>query len=990
MVQADVRRLLVEAPLGLDEDQVVVLEAPVEGRRRIDVEVGYTVIEVKKDLRLGRVRADAEVQLAGYVQARTQELGQRYVGVLTDGAEWRAYHLRDGVLVEVTALVVSASQPDVDELLVWLEGVLATVQGLRPTPGEIARRLGAASTSHALDRETLHGLYAAHGQLPSVQLKRLLWARLLTSALGAQFEDSDELFLEHTLLVNSAEVIAHAVVGLDVATLSPASLLSGRQFELAGIAGVVEADFFDWVLEVPGGEGFVRTIARRLGRFDWGNVQHDVLKVLYESVIGAQTRKKLGEYYTPEWLAEQMVAAAVTEPLRQRVLDPACGSGTFLFHTARSFLAAADEAGMPLAEALDQLTDHVLGVDLHPVAVAFARVTYLLAIGRPRLTDPARGPIDVPVYLGDSIQWQQRLDLLTAEHLVIPADDQVELFASELRFPDHLLADASNFDRLVTELADQASNRPKGGAVPKLAPVFRRLAVHPDDQPTITDTFEVLCRLHDEGRDHIWGYYVRNLARPLWLSRQENRVDVLIGNPPWLAYRHMTADMQRAFRQMCASRDLWQGASVATNQDLSGLFIARTVQLYLRLHGRFAFVMPNAALDRRQFAGFRTGTYPDPIEPTTVAFGRPWDLRRLRPHFFPRAASVVFGRRNLDDPATGMPTEAERWTGRLARVNCSWDEVRDGITRTVAPLELGVDGAKSPYQARFAQGATVVPRVLFLVEDQAASPLGLAAGGRAVRSSRSPYEKPPWRDLDPMEGVVEADFVRPVYLGENVLPFRLLEPERCVVPWEGTQLMDGENARIDLYPRLAAWWRKAEQVWLAHRSSERLTLLAQLDFRRKFRDQFPAQAQRVVYSKAGMHLAAARVTDPSAVIDHTLYWGAAGSEAEALYLCAILNSPQVTALVRPLMSYGKDERHIDMAVWRLPIPLHDPGDEQHRRLAELGRQAEDEIAALDIDEGKHFPALRRQVRTNLAASPTGRQIDALVDSLMTSVGTART
>jgi hypothetical protein len=84
----------------------------------------------------------------------------------------------------MAALLVSSSQPDVDELLVGLEGVLATVQGLRPTPGEIARRLGAASTSHALDRETLNGLYAAHSRLPSVQLKRLLWARLLTSALG--------------------------------------------------------------------------------------------------------------------------------------------------------------------------------------------------------------------------------------------------------------------------------------------------------------------------------------------------------------------------------------------------------------------------------------------------------------------------------------------------------------------------------------------------------------------------------------------------------------------------------------------------------------------------------------------------------------------------------------------------------------------------------------------------------------------------------------
>ena len=44
-MQAEVRQLLIEAPLGLDEDQVVLLEAPVEGRRRIDVEVGFTVIE---------------------------------------------------------------------------------------------------------------------------------------------------------------------------------------------------------------------------------------------------------------------------------------------------------------------------------------------------------------------------------------------------------------------------------------------------------------------------------------------------------------------------------------------------------------------------------------------------------------------------------------------------------------------------------------------------------------------------------------------------------------------------------------------------------------------------------------------------------------------------------------------------------------------------------------------------------------------------------
>ncbi len=46
------------------------------------------------------------------------------------------------------------------------------------------------------------------------------------------------------------------------------------------------------------------------------------MKVLYESVIGAETRKSLGEYYTPDWLAEAVVEQTVTDPLTQRVLDP--------------------------------------------------------------------------------------------------------------------------------------------------------------------------------------------------------------------------------------------------------------------------------------------------------------------------------------------------------------------------------------------------------------------------------------------------------------------------------------------------------------------------------------------------------------------------------------------------------------------------------------------------------------------------------------------
>lgn len=933
-VQSDVRHLLLSGGLGLAEhDLEVELETPVPGRRRIDVEVGFTVIEVKKDLRSVTVVKDAKKQLAGYVASRSHQTGQRYVGILTDGTDWRAYHLQGDELVEATRYELKSSRPGLTPLLTWLEGVLATRKGVPPTPHEIVARLGATSASYALDQAALAALYAEHRSTPTVQLKRQLWSRLLRSALGTQFTDTDELFLEHTLLVNSAEVIAHLVVGLDVTDMQPATLLGGQRFDLAQIYGVVEEDFFDWILEVPGGTSFVRTLARRLARFDWTNVEHDVLKVLYESVIGAETRKRLGEYYTPDWLADQIVGDIVTDPLRQRVLDPACGSGTFLFHAVRRHLSAADEAGIPLVEALSSLTDHVLGIDLHPVAVALARVTYLLAIGRERLIDPTRGPITVPVYLGDSVQWTQRADLFSDGQLLIPTGAGGQLFEDELHFPDHLLADASRFDRLVAELASLAARPRAKGTVPSLTTVYKRLAVAAEDQSAINESFGVLCRLHDDERDHIWSYYIRNLVRPVWLSRKENRVDILVGNPPWLSYRHMPTDMQDVFHQMSEAMGLWHGKTVATHQDLSGLFVARAAQQYLTVGGSFAFVMPNAALDRGYFKGFRSGKYADPSEVTTVAFSGSWDLRRLRPHFFPRGGSVVFGQRSAGNSRV-LPVETVRWTGTLPRSAHTWAETEPHVTREPATLAVSDDEtlAASPYGARFGEGATIVPRVLFLVQPQPASPLGLGAGRRAVQSVRSSTEKAPWKNLPDMTGVIEAEFVRPVLLGENVIPYRVLPSREAVVPLEGNRLLDSNDPRLDLYPGLAEWWGRSEHLWNEHRSSDRLTLRERLDFRRGLSEQLPLAPLRVVYSKAGMHVAAALVNTPNAIIDHKLYWGTVTSQAEGWYLCAILNSPELTQLVRPLMSYGKDERDIDKHVWKLPIPLYNPADIIHQRL----------------------------------------------------------
>ncbi|WP_330466626.1 hypothetical protein [Micromonospora zamorensis] len=186
------------APAGGDFGLVdchldVELEAPASGGQRIDV--GFIVIEVKKRLGAGRTLHEAERQLAGYVRSRSQETGQRYVGILTDGATWRAYQMRSGSLTLVDSHTIAAARPDGLALFYWLEGVLATSQRVPPTPGEVARRLGAESTSHKLDLAALAALHEEHAQLPTVELKRQLWAELLGRALGTQFVNDPGLFV---------------------------------------------------------------------------------------------------------------------------------------------------------------------------------------------------------------------------------------------------------------------------------------------------------------------------------------------------------------------------------------------------------------------------------------------------------------------------------------------------------------------------------------------------------------------------------------------------------------------------------------------------------------------------------------------------------------------------------------------------------------------------------------------------------------------------
>ena len=144
-VQSDIRLLLIASGLHLSEDDIldVTLEAPLGDRRRIDIEIGRTVIEVKKSLMSGAALEDATLQLEGYVAERCRLLGQRYVGIVTDGRDWHLFHSVADNLSPISTYRVDPVSAEPAPLVAWLAAVLVTQQRVIPTRDTISSRLGA-------------------------------------------------------------------------------------------------------------------------------------------------------------------------------------------------------------------------------------------------------------------------------------------------------------------------------------------------------------------------------------------------------------------------------------------------------------------------------------------------------------------------------------------------------------------------------------------------------------------------------------------------------------------------------------------------------------------------------------------------------------------------------------------------------------------------------------------------------------------------------
>ena len=77
------------------------------------------------------------------------------------------------------------------------------------------------------------------------------------------------------------------------------------------------------------------------------------------------------------------------------------------------------------------------------------------------------------------------------------------------------------------------------------------------ERETLRRTVEAMSRLHREGRNHIWAYYTRNLVRPVSIAEQ--KVDRIVGNPPWLTYNKTVATLRTELERLSRETDTASG-----------------------------------------------------------------------------------------------------------------------------------------------------------------------------------------------------------------------------------------------------------------------------------------------------------------------------------------------------------------------------------------------------------------------------------------------
>jgi hypothetical protein len=1001
------------------------------------------VLRGRADALYGNLLIEFERGSVGWLKQAKKQL-QRYLAILAGNGETKDYYFipiasdgvsfivfapKEGLTLPVTPEteeieIEKVEQFDLDQrepqgFYFWLDRYFLREHMREPRTDNFLEDFGPSSPAFRSASSLWLEAIAAMGEQRDYRVIYENWRKYLSIAYGASVGD-EHLFVRHTYLATLAKLIAYLrISGVQTAPeeAQTQEIIEGTFFEeRQKIMNFLEEDFFSWVARPPVvscTQKITSRLANLLFTYRLRELSEDVMKELYQTLVDPKDRHDLGEYYTPDWLAARMCNTLLGKSGEDAVLDPACGSGTFLYqaiqHKKRHLPATR--------QSLEKILGDVVGIDIHPLAVIVSKMNVLLALGD--LFKKRSGPVSIQVYLANSIRHPTKQPFIGNGGE--PAE-RVYLNEREVLIPDAVLSSPAALDAAV-RVADTFAKAHRDSA--SLDPeAFRdhacltapELAQSPASLEMLFDLAVLLHEFIRKPEDTIWAYILKNQYKPTFLAKQ---FDVVIGNPPWLSFRFVEKGEYQDYLKHLIVKEfgLLEGsAHLITHLELGTLFFARCATLYLKRSGKIGFVLPRSIFTADQHDRFRRSYGMGNTTLTQV-----WDLEDVSP-LFNVPAAVAFGD-VLSDASKTLPGEI--LSGQLKRKNASLEEakrdlkieatdfhvVQQGKRSYLSTIRKKISGQRSFYQPRFKEGATLVPRSFWFVEFRHIPRLGMDVSQPWVATDpRAEAEaKPPYKGIH-FDGSIEAEFLYATLLSTDLLPFGHFGFRPVVLPLiedpQGYRLWNAQQARAKGYLKLPEWLERAQLSWEKARQekAKRMNILQRLDLQRGLTAQNPKARYVVIYPKSATFLCAAvvrskpiafrvglhRVGARGFLADYVTYYFETPDIDEARYLSAVLNSPAIDALIKPMQARGLwGPRDITKKVWELPIPEYDQHSQSHVRLARIAEACEEKVREMipglkELFKDVRGPHAIGRARTAVreALKDELDEIDALVQDIL--------
>ncbi len=138
-------------------------------------------------------------------------------------------------------------------------------------------------------------------------------------------------------------------------------------------------------------ETVVMKVLSRFANVDFSVVNDDMLGKAYERHIPNDERKRLGQFYTPDFVVDYLLDLMDFKK-SSKLLDPSCGSGAFLHQAVRRF---KDDTSVNSADIIE---NNIYGIDINPFACQLTTMNLLLST-----LDSKKKPKKINILTADSL-----------------------------------------------------------------------------------------------------------------------------------------------------------------------------------------------------------------------------------------------------------------------------------------------------------------------------------------------------------------------------------------------------------------------------------------------------------------------------------------------------------------------------------------------------------------------------------------------------------